>query len=299
MNLDPLFGKRRSPFSNLVPEPVRRELAEALLCEADPAARAALFDDYQLDHKYGVSRMQFRRFSDRFPCVVEAAPAALPPAIGEADEPLALPAPSVPSPLAGGFRAWLTRAGEVLSQQAESLAADDPEAWERGARAALVARVVAVLAGDRTGPSMHEILTASRILLEQSCGTAGPKQAGRDASGPSKGARRKSEDVEITPEVMHKTVRDLYGIENWSVQPHRGPTEKREDPSASTPGQCPSPSCVGGAPAAATPGTEAEAARSAQTQRVASVKPIGSPAEAAPAPGRDRRPPGVPSAAGP
>ena len=299
MNLDPLFGKRRSPFSNLVPEPVRRELAEALLCEADPAARAALFDDHQLDHKYGVSRMQFNRFSDRFPCVVEAAPAALPPAIGEADELPALPAPSVPSPLAGGFRAWLTRAGEVLSQQAENLAADDPEAWQNGARAALVARVVAVLAGDRTGPSMHEILAASRILLEQSCGTAGPKQAGREASGPSKGAHRKSEDAEITPEVMNKVVHDLYGIENWNAQPHRGPTENQENPCASSPEQCPSPSPVGPAPAAATPCTEAKAARSAQTQRVASVKPIGSPAKAPPAPGRDRRPPGVPAAAGP
>lgn len=146
---------------------------------------------------------------------------------------------------------------------------------------------------------MNEILAASRILLEQSCGTAGPKQAGREASGPSKGAHRKSEDAEITPEVMNKVVHDLYGIENWNAQPHRGPTENQENPCASSPEQCPSPSPVGPAPAAATPCTEAKAARSAQTQRVASVKPIGSPAKAPPAPGRDRRPPGVPAAAGP
>ncbi|MBN1510978.1 MAG: hypothetical protein JXB13_03105 [Phycisphaerae bacterium] len=218
---------------------------------------------------------------------MEAAPAALPPAIGTADE---TPAPPIPSPLADGFRAWLTRAGEILAQQAESLSPDNPDAWQRGARAALVARVVAVLAGDRTGPSMHEILTTSRILLEQSRGDAGPKQAGRDASGPSKDARRKSEDVEITPEVMNKVVHDLYGIENWSAQSHRGPTEEQKNSCTNAPEQCPPPSGVGPALAAPTPDTKAEAAPPAQAQQSASEKTIGSPADAPPAPGRERRP---------
>jgi hypothetical protein len=228
MNLDSPTNKRRTTFSSLVPESTRRELAERLLCERDSAARTALFDDYQLDRRYGVSRMQFRRFSNRFPCSLEAVPVASPPAIAEADGPAAPPAPSIAPSLADGYRAWLTRAGAVLAQQAERLSDDNPEAWEHGARAALVARVVAVLAGDRTGPSMHEVLTASRILLEQRSAPANPEPAGRKASGPAKNARCQSEDAEITLDVMHKAVRDLYGGDIQNAQPFRGPVAPRE-----------------------------------------------------------------------
>ncbi len=224
MNSSHSFDEKRATFRHRVPESVRRDLAERLQSEGDPAARAALYDEHALDRAYGVSRAQFRRFASRFPCARNSVPAALSPSAAEPGRP---PAPPVRSPLADGFQAWLARAGDLLSDLARSLSVDNLEAWEHGARAALIARVVAVLAGDRSGPAIHEILTASGILTGLRRHEADPTRDNRGASSSAKNIRREFKDVQITPEIMRKAVRDLYGQDNWNVQPVRSAAEPR------------------------------------------------------------------------